>query len=69
MSADIKTFLTRQNKFQAFQKFLEGLKQNATIEYMDDSINPKNIKKQLDEALAEQIKAQEQKNNSEKKAK
>lgn len=69
VSADIKTFLTRQNKFQAFQKFLEGLKQNATIEYMDDSINPKNIKKQLDEALAEQIKAQEQKNNSGKKAK
>ncbi len=69
VSADIKAFLTRQNKFQAFQKFIEGLKQNATIEYVDSSMNPENLKKELDKALAKQVEAQQKQNDSKKKAK
>ncbi len=70
VSADIKAFLTRQNKFQTFQKFIEGLKQNATIEYADNSINPENLKKELDKALAKQVEAQQKENapNKDKKA-
>ena len=69
VSADIKAFLTRQNKFQTFQKFIEGLKQNANIEYVDKSMNPETLKKQLDEALAKQVAAQQKENKPEKKEK
>lgn len=67
VSADINAFLTRQTKFETFQKFLEGLKQNATIEYVDSSMNPENLKKELDKALAKQIEAQEKQNAPKKK--
>ncbi len=67
VSADVKAFLTRQNKFQTFQKFIDGLKQNATIEYVDSSMNPENLKKEIDEALAKQIEQQQKENAPKKK--
>ncbi len=52
---DLKTYLTEQKKVQALQNLINGLKQNAKIEYVDLSLSPDNIKKQLEEALPKQL--------------
>ena len=56
---DLKTYLTQQKKAQAIQELITNLKDSAKVEYLDDSLNPKNIKKQLDDALKEQIELQQ----------
>ena len=55
---DLKTYLTEQKKIQSLQKLIDGLKQSAKIEYVDTSLSPDNIKKQLEEALPKQIEFQ-----------
>ena len=55
---DLKTYLTEQKKIQTLQKLIDGLKQSAKIEYVDTSLSPDNIKKQLEEALPKQIEFQ-----------
>lgn len=52
---DLKAYLTEQKKIQALQKLIENLKANAKIEYVDLSLSPDNIKKQLEEALPKQL--------------
>ena len=55
---DLKTYLSEQKKIQTLQNFINGLKNNAKIEYVDSSLNPDNIRKQLEEALPKQLKFQ-----------
>ena len=55
---DLKRYLTEQKKIKTLQTFIDGLKQNAKIEYTDNSLNPDNIKKKLEEALAKQRDAE-----------
>ncbi len=55
---DLKRYLTEQKKIKTLQNLIDGLKQNAKIEYVDTSLSPDNIKKKLDEALAKQKDAE-----------
>ena len=55
VKSDLKAYLTEQKKIQTLQNLINGLKQNAKIEYLDLSLSPDNIKKQLEEALPKQI--------------
>lgn len=52
---DLSAYLTQQKKVQAMQKLVEGLKDGAKIEFVDESLKPENLKKQIDEALPKQI--------------
>ena len=52
---DLKAHLTQQNKIETMQKFINGLKNNAKIEYIDETLKPENIEKQINEALKKQI--------------
>ncbi len=55
VKSDLKAYLTEQKKIQTLRNLINGLKQNAKIEYVDLSLSPDNIKKQLEEALPKQI--------------
>ena len=66
---DIKQYLSEQKKQEAAQKFFEGLKNGAKIEYVDESLKPENLKKQLDEALKKQVDAEKKKSGSQSKLK
>ena len=46
---DIKDFLTNQEKVKVLQQFVDTLKNNAKIQYNDESFDPKNIQKALKE--------------------
>ncbi len=63
---DLRAYLTQQKKVEALQKLINGLKDSAKIEFVDESLKPENIKKQVDEALSKQIQ-KEQKNQKEQK--
>lgn len=52
---DLSAYLAQQKKIQAMQKLIEGLKDGAKIEFVDESLKPENLKKQIDEALPKQI--------------
>lgn len=52
---ELKTFLSQQKKIEAVQKFITGLKDGAKIDYLDESLKPETIKKQIDEAIKKQI--------------
>lgn len=54
VEADIKKYLEDQNKVKVLQKFVDGLKNTAKIEYIDESYNPVNIQKELKELAEEQ---------------
>ncbi|MBQ2984333.1 MAG: peptidylprolyl isomerase [Candidatus Gastranaerophilales bacterium] len=56
---DLKKFLSNQKKFVAVQKLIEGLKASATIEYIEEGLNPEALEKQIQEALPRQIEAQQ----------
>ncbi|MBR2068617.1 MAG: peptidylprolyl isomerase [Candidatus Gastranaerophilales bacterium] len=56
---DLKMYLTQMKKMEIVQKYITDLKNNAKVEYVDESLNPKTIKKQLDDALKEQIELQQ----------
>ena len=55
----MKKFLSNQKKFVAVQKLIEGLKASATIEYIEEDLNPEVLEKQIQEALPRQIEAQQ----------
>lgn len=59
VKTDLKAYLSQQKKFAAIQGMIEGLKNSATIEYVDESLNPENIRKQLDEALKKQMEKEQ----------
>jgi len=65
---DLKVYLLEQKKMQVFQKFVEGLKNAAKIEYVDESLKPENIQKQLEEALPKQLEFEKNKFAPNKKA-
>ena len=44
-----------QKKFIAFQKFVTGLKNRATIEYYDESLKPEILKKQIQDKFKDRI--------------
>ena len=56
---DIKAFLSQQKKLEAVQGLMNNLKKSAKIEFIDESLKPENIEKQLDEALRQQIELQQ----------
>ena len=58
---DLAAYLTEQKKAEVFQKYLEGLKNAAKIEYIDESLKPENIRKQLEEALPKQLEFEKNK--------
>ena len=49
VKAEIKDFLTNQEKVKTLQQFVDTLKNNAKIEYNDPSFNPAEIQKALKE--------------------
>ncbi len=64
---DIKAYLTQQKTYEEVQKYLTSLKNNAKIEFIDESLNPANIEKQLNDALKKQIEQQKNTLNSKQK--
>lgn len=66
VKADIKTFLENQEKFAAFQKYVEKLRKEAQITYNDPSFNPVEIQAQMKKMNEE---AQTQRKELEKQAK
>ena len=44
---EIKAYLENQEKVRVLQQFVESLKNNAKINYIDPSFNPENIQRQL----------------------
>ncbi len=51
---ELKLYLEKKSKLDALQKLIEGLKENATIVYVDENLSPENIKKQIEQALPKQ---------------
>ena len=49
VKAEIKEFLTNQEKVKTLQQYVDTLKNNAKIEYKDETFNPDNIRKKLRE--------------------
>lgn len=52
VKADIKEFLAKKAKYEALNKLIINLKSNAKIEFVDTSLDPKNIEKKIQESLA-----------------
>ncbi|MBR1617346.1 peptidylprolyl isomerase [bacterium] len=52
---DLKQYLSQMKSDEKFQEYIKGLKDTAKIEYMDKSLDPDAIKKQLEEVLKKQI--------------
>ena len=59
---DIKVYLGEQKKFMAFQKFVKGLKDNATIEFYDESLKPDVLRKQIEESLSKKMSKEKYEN-------
>jgi len=66
---DLMTYMTRQKKSEGVRKFFEDIKNKAKIEYVDETLKPENIEKQLDEALKKQIEQQQKMSESKAKKK
>lgn len=49
VKGEIKDFLANQEKVKVLQQFVDTLKNNAKIEFVDPTFNPANIQKQLKE--------------------
>lgn len=65
IKADLGAYLTQQKKGEAMQKLITGLKDNSKIEFVDESLNPENIKKELDEAIKKQMQKEAKSNSKE----
>lgn len=55
VKTDLSAYLAQQKKMVAMQNLINGLKDSAKIEFVDESLKPENLKKQIDEALPKQI--------------
>lgn len=66
---DLIGYIDQQNKMEALQKFVDGLKDKSTIVFVDESLNPVNIQKQIDEAIQKQLKTLKEKEEASKKMK
>ena len=64
---DLKEYLVQTKKAEVFQKYVEGLKNAAKIEYYDESLKPEVIRKKLEEALPKQLGLDKDKLTSEAK--
>ena len=54
VKADLKQYLTIQKKAQTMKQFVEGLKSKAKIEYVDQSLNPLSLERDIQEAITKQ---------------
>lgn len=54
VKADLKQYLAMQKKAQTMKEFVEGLKSKAKIEYVDQSLNPLNLERDIQGAIAKQ---------------
>lgn len=61
---DLKNYLNQKRKGEEFRTYIESLKDNAKIEYIDESLDPKNIEKQLNDLLKKQIEEQTKQNSA-----
>ncbi|MBQ7287271.1 MAG: peptidylprolyl isomerase [Candidatus Gastranaerophilales bacterium] len=59
LKADIKKFLVKKNSYEALQKLIDGLKASAKIEFVDASLKPEAIEKQITESLPKEIREQQ----------
>lgn len=69
VKADLKTYLERQQKYETIQKLIEGLKASAKIEYIDSSLNPANLEKEIEKALPKQLEFEQRANAPKSKLK
>ncbi len=66
VKGDLRNYLTQQKKFEGVQKYVEDLKKSADIEYVDEKVSPRYLKKQIDEAIQKQVAEQKKKEAKEK---
>ena len=52
---DLKAMLSEQKKYDEVQKFINGLKNSAKIEFLDKELSPEIMNKKLEEALPKQL--------------
>ena len=52
---DLRVYLLEQKKVEAFQKYLQGLKNGIKIEYFEDSLKPENLEQQLKNAIPKEL--------------
>ena len=54
IKSEIKKFLEDEQKVKALQTFIDAQKSQTKVEYIDESYNPENIKKEVQQFTAEQ---------------
>ncbi len=59
---ELKAYLEETQKIEALQSYVDDLKKNAKIEFVDEALNPENLRKEMTDALVKQM------DNSQKKA-
>ncbi len=52
---ELKAYLEETAKIEALQKYVDDLKKNANIEFVDETLNPENLRKQMTDALMKQV--------------
>lgn len=57
IKSEVKKFLEDEQKVQALQKFIDAQKAQTTVEYLDETYNPENIKKAVQEFSAQEAVA------------
>ena len=55
VKADIITFLERQNKAEKLRELINGLKNSAKIEYLDESLKPEVMEAKIKESFQKQL--------------
>jgi len=56
---DLLAYLSQKKKYDTFQKYLDGLKNSAKIEYVDKTLEPEALQKQIQEAAKKQQEKQD----------
>jgi len=59
---DLRVYLSQQKKLEGVQKYVEGLKNSAKIEYVDTELSPEVLGKKIQEALPKQIELEKKLN-------
>lgn len=57
---DLKKYLSEKKKIEALQNYVDNLKKAASIEFVDETLKPETINKQIQDAIAKQIELQKQ---------
>ncbi len=58
---ELKAYLEETQKIEALQSYVDDLKKNAKIEFVDEALNPENLRKEMTDALVKQMDSSQKK--------